>query len=215
MAEIADDVISNRLSYRKFYEKNSFDIQRKRLIKRILKNKVVFLITLKKYQLLEFYEEHIKKEKLELNIETLEREKMYENVMETQVNEYVNEVADQTAKTISNDLKRMMIGNNGYQPIDLSSVNVKINLNCGDDETTQSMTTGIDDDDFGLGLGDDTFEQAEDDLQQEINQVDADIVDERVNRSHQPQHQRRRRKRKKLSQRCLLYNRLLILLRTS
>ncbi len=129
MAEIADDVISNRLSYRKFYEKNSFEIQRKRLIKRILKNKVVFLITLKKYQLLEFYEEHIKKEKLELNIETLEREKMYENVMENQVNEYVNEVADQTAKTISNDLKRMMVGNNGYQPIDLRSVNVKINLN--------------------------------------------------------------------------------------
>ena len=174
MAEIADDVIANRLSYRKFYEQNSFDIQRKRLIKRILQSKVVFLITLKKYQLLEFYEEHIKKEKLELNIETLEREKMYENVMENQVNEYVNEVADQTAKTISNDLKRMMVGNNGYQPIDLSSVNVKINLNCGD-ETTQSMTTGIDDDDFDLGL--DNFEQAEDDLQQEIIQDDADIVD--------------------------------------
>ena len=176
MAEIADDVIANRLSYRKFYEQNSFDIQRKRLIKRILQSKVVFLITLKKYQLLEFYEEHIKKEKLELNIETLEREKMYENVMENQVNEYVNEVADQTAKTISNDLKRMMVGNNGYQPIDLSSVNVKINLDCGD-EPTQSMTTGIDDDDFGLGLGDDNFEQAENNLQQEINQDDADIVD--------------------------------------
>ena len=72
MAEIADDVIANRLSYRKFYEQNSFDIQRKRLIKRILQSKVVFLITLKKYQLLEFYEEHIKKEKLKI----VQREKL-------------------------------------------------------------------------------------------------------------------------------------------
>ena len=53
--EVSDSVIANRLSYRKFYQKKSFDIQRNRLIKRIMKNKIVFLITLKKYQLLKYY----------------------------------------------------------------------------------------------------------------------------------------------------------------
>ena len=62
--EVPDSVIANRLSYRKFYQKKSFDIQRNRLIKRIMKNKIVFLITLKKYQLLKYYEKHIKKKKL-------------------------------------------------------------------------------------------------------------------------------------------------------
>ena len=73
-----------------------------------MKNKIVFLVTLKKYQLLKYYEKHIKKKKLKENIKYLKEEKQFEKVM-TDIPDYINDVADQTASVIANDMKRMMI----------------------------------------------------------------------------------------------------------
>ena len=131
-----------------------------------MKNKIVFLITLKKYQLLKYYEKHIKKKKLKENIKYLKEEKQFEKVM-TDIPDYINDVADQTASVIANDMKRMMIGNSS-QPIDLSSVNVKINLNCGDEPGTESDVTNVgqaEEDD--MGFLNDEFDDNMMDLQQE------------------------------------------------
>ena len=56
----------NALRWRKFYESNSFEYNRKRLVRRILGKHVVRLATLKKYQLETFYKENTTKDNLKL-----------------------------------------------------------------------------------------------------------------------------------------------------
>ena len=78
----------NALRWRKFYESNSFEYNRKRLVRRILGKHVVRLATLKKYQLETFYKENTTKDNLKVLKEEIQFEKELEK---TPVPEYINE----------------------------------------------------------------------------------------------------------------------------
>ena len=84
----------NALRWRKFYESNSFEYNRKRLVRRILEKHVVRLSTLKKYQLESFYKENTTKD----NLKALKEEIQFEKELEkAPVPEYINETVSVVA----------------------------------------------------------------------------------------------------------------------
>ena len=91
----------NALRWRKFYESNSFEYNRKRLVRRILGKHVVRLATLKKYQLETFYKENTTKD----NLKVLKEEE--KELEKTPVPEYINE----TVSVVANNLRNLLIGN--------------------------------------------------------------------------------------------------------
>ena len=114
----------NALRWRKFYESNSFEYNRKRLVKRILEDHVVRLKTLKKYQLEKFYEENTTKE----NLKVFKEEVQFERELEkTPVPEYINE----TVSVVANNLRNLLIGNT-HSSMDPEKIDVKVNVLCPD-----------------------------------------------------------------------------------
>merc|ERR1712196_386923 len=108
--------------------KHSFDYLRKRLEKRIVKKHQVRLSTLKKYQLLSFYQKFTTK----ANLKILKEEMQFDKALKKKpVPDYVND----TVATVANDLKTLLIGNN-FQPIDAEKIDIKVNIktNCVESE---------------------------------------------------------------------------------
>ncbi len=127
----------NALRWRKFYESNSFEYNRKRLVRRILGKHVVRLATLKKYQLETFYKENTTKDNLKLLKEEIQFEKELEK---TPVPEYINE----TVSVVANNLRNLLIGNT-HSSIDPEKIDVKVNVLCpdgGTSETTENVSIG-------------------------------------------------------------------------
>ena len=129
--------------------KHSFHYLRKRLEKRIVQKHQVRLSTLKKYQLLSFYQKFTTKENLKILKEEIQFDKA---LKKNPVPEYVND----TVSTVSNDLKKLLIGNN-FNPIDAEKIEIKVNIktNCDSEEKVeeeqeldQEMDLGEDDDYF-------------------------------------------------------------------
>ena len=124
----------NALRWRKFYESNSFEYNRKRLVKRILEDHVVRLKTLKKYQLETFYKENTTKE----NLKVFKEEVQFERELEkSPVPEYINE----TVSVVANNLRNLLIGNT-HSSMDPEKIDVKVNVLCpggGVAETSENI----------------------------------------------------------------------------
>jgi hypothetical protein len=118
----------NALRWRKYYESNSFEYNRKRLVRRILQKHVVRLKTLKKYQLERFYKENTTKENLKLFKEEVQFERELEK---TPVPEYINE----TVSVVANNLRNLLIGT--HSSMDPEKIDVKVNVLCPDGGVSQ------------------------------------------------------------------------------
>ena len=114
------------INWKTYYVKHSFDYLRKRLEKRIVKKHQVRLSTLKKYQLLSFYQKFTTK----ANLKILKEEMQFDKALKKQpVPDYVND----TVASVANDLKTLLIGNN-FQPIDIEKIDIKVNIKTNCDE---------------------------------------------------------------------------------